>query len=109
MDASVKVATGDRACAYRVHWHGHAYTGFTRYESCKNPTSYRSELEGILGALHVINELPIRAISQSCDNQEAVNQVNKTLTPNDMLQPEIDLVLSCQQLRKCMEAKVNLY
>ena len=35
-DASAKAETGNRACAYRVHWHGHAYTGFTRHESCQN-------------------------------------------------------------------------
>lgn len=34
---------------------------------------------------------------QTCDNKEAVNQVNNTLTPNDMLSPEADIILACQK------------
>lgn len=79
-----------------------------RCTRCKHATPYRAELEGILGTLKTIKELPNFTINQTCDNKESVNQMNKTLTPNDMLSPKVDIILACQKLLNQMKASVIL-
>ena len=105
-DCSGDIASGDRACAFAVHSNGFQYAGSKRYPKAINPTSYRSELEGILGVTDIAIENSIMKIEQTYDNKASVEGVQNDLySQNQMLAPEADILLACQ--KRCRNSSID--
>ena len=97
-DGTVDPITGDRAFSSAVHFKKIRYLMKQRYIATDDATSYRAELEGIHGTLLLAKMLRAYGLKQICDNQEAVNKIKETSTPNDMTAPEADVILACKNL-----------
>ena len=76
-DGLVDIVSGDKACAYAICLDGTQYAGSKRFTSSKYATFYRSELGGIKGLMDIGSEHTPSMINQTCDNESAVDQVNK--------------------------------
>ena len=100
-NGSVDIESGDRACAYAVYSDGTQYAGSKGYPKAITPTSYRSELEGILGVTDIANESSITKIEPTCDYKASVEGVqNELYNLNQMLALEDDILLACQKRRR---------
>ena len=105
-DGSVHPATGEIACAYSVVANGCKFSGSHRLPDSPFATSYRSELEGQLGALAIMDEVCPTAIVSTCDNKAAIrNIVDGFWNPSQMLSPEADIVLACRHKIRSMANK----
>ena len=105
-DGIVNSIEGGRLCVYAVHYNGIKHQGATCYPTSQYVTSYRSELEGIKGAMDIINEWDISDIKQTYDNKDSERNVNTPFySPSQMLAPEADIILACQEMKSKMESR----
>ena len=70
--------------------------------------SYQSELKGILGTIELIHKINIKETIQICNNDAAVDIINRDLTPNDMVGLEVDIILAYQKQKHESDCQINL-
>ena len=108
-DGSVDIIGGERACSFCVIRDGRRYGNARRHKPSQYATSYRAELEGEYGILQINQELtPGDPIDAHIDNSQAVKAMSRPFySPQQMLAPEADIILACQQLQQQSQNDTN--